>query len=257
MNRDIVFEGIGNARDMGGLKTKDGKTIRSHALIRSAKLSSANHRDEKKLKEEYRLKKIIDLRTPTERMEKPDAYIDGAEYLPLPVFKSATAGISHEEEVKMLEEAGGLSPFYYYMVIDEDCRHNFNTILSEIFSFPYEQGSVLWHCTEGKDRCGLVSAFVLLALGVDLEEVKKDYDLTNRVNEIKAKKYYDAIIEDGGPIEKAEYVRDVYLAKPEYLETSLDAIINNYKDFDTYFEKGLNIDRKLIEYFRNNILVDE
>ncbi len=256
MNRDIVFEGISNARDMGGLKTRDGKTIRSHALIRSAKLSSANHRDELKLRDEYHLKKIIDLRTATERLEKPDAYIDGAKYLHLPVFKSATAGITHEEEVKMLEDAGGLSPFYYHMVMDEDCRRNFNTILNEIFSFPYREGSVLWHCTEGKDRCGLVSAFVLLALGVDLDEVKKDYDLTNRVNEPKARKYYDAVMENGGPIEKAEYVRDMYLAKPEYLQTSIDAIIKNYNDFDTYFEKGLYLDRKLIEYFRNSILID-
>ena len=70
MNRAIIFEGISNARDLGGLKTKDGRTIRSHALIRSAKLSSANHRDEKKLKDEYRLKKIIDLRTPAERKDR-------------------------------------------------------------------------------------------------------------------------------------------------------------------------------------------
>ena len=256
MNRVIIFEGISNARDLGGLKTRNGKKIRTRALLRSAKLSSANHRDEQKLKDEYHLKKIIDLRTPVERMEKPDAFISGAEYLPLPVFKSAAAGISHEEEEKLLEEAGGLSHFYYYMVTDEDCRINFSEILKTIFSFPYEQGSILWHCTEGKDRCGLVSAFVLLALGVDLDEVRKDYDLTNLVNEKKAQKYYEEIINDGGPLEKAEYVRDMYLAKPEYLETSINAIINGYRDFDTYFEKGLYLDPKLIEYFRKNILVD-
>lgn len=256
MNREIEFEGISNARDLGGLKTKDGKTIRSHALIRSAKLSSANHHDEHKLKDEYRLKKIIDLRTPTERMEKPDAFIDGAQYLPMPVFKSAMAGISHEEEVEMLRKGGGLSGFYYYMVTDEDCRRNFNAILTEIFSFPYEQGSVLWHCTEGKDRCGLVSGFVLLALGIDLDEVRRDYDLTNLVNEKKAQKYYDQILADGGPKEEAEYVRDMFLARPEYLETSIDVILKNYNDFDTYFEKGLYLDKKLIEQFKNNILID-
>ena len=257
MNRTIVFEGISNARDFGGLKAKDGKTIRSHALIRSAKLSSVNHRDEQKLRDEYHLKKIIDLRTPTERMEKPDAFIDGAEYLPLPVFKSAIEGISHEEETKLLEEAGGLAPFYYFMVTDENCRRNFNTILTTIFSFPYEQGSVLWHCTEGKDRCGLVSAFVLLALGVDLDEVRKDYDLTNLVNEKKAMMYYEQILKDGKPQKQAEYVRDMFLAKPEYLETAIDAIKKNYNDFDTYFEKGLYLDRKLIEKFRSSILLDE
>ena len=257
MNRDIIFEGIINARDLGGLKTRDGKTIRTHALIRSAKLSSANHRDEQKLRDEYRLRKIIDLRTPTERMEKPDAFIAGAENLALPVFRSMKAGISHEEEVQMLRNGGGLSGFYYYMVIDEDCRNNFSTILKTIFSFPYEQGSVLWHCTEGKDRCGLVSGFVLLALGVDLDEVRKDYDLTNRVNEKKAKQYYDRILAEGGPLEEAEYVRDMYLAKPEYLETSIRAILDKYGDFDSYFESGLNIDRDLIGYFRNNILLSE
>ncbi len=255
MDREIVFEGISNVRDLGGLKTRDGKIIRSHALIRSAKLSSANHRDERKLKDEYHLKKIIDLRTPTERMEKPDAFIEGAQYLPLPVFQSAMSGISHEEEEKMLEEGGGLGVFYYYMVTNEDCRRNFNAILTEIFSFPYQQGSVLWHCTEGKDRCGLVSAFVLLALGVDLDEVRKDYDLTNKTNEKKAQLYYDEIINNGGPKERAEYVRDMYLAKPEYLETSIKAILGGYTDFDTYFEKGLGLDRRLIEYFRNNILI--
>ena len=256
MDREIIFEGISNARDLGGLKTKDGRVIRSHALIRSAKLSSANHRDEAKLKDEYHLKKIIDLRTPTERMEKPDAYIDGAENLHLPVFRSAKSGISHEEEEKLLEEAGGLSPFYYYMVTDAGCRLNFNKIITEIFRFPYHQGSVLWHCTEGKDRCGLVSAFVLLALGVDLEEVRKDYDLTNRVNEKKAMAYYERIISEGGPVERAEYVRDIFLAKPEYLETSIRTILDKYNDFDTYFEEGLSLDRKLIEYFRNNILLN-
>ncbi|MBR3250882.1 MAG: tyrosine-protein phosphatase [Erysipelotrichaceae bacterium] len=257
MNRTIIFEGISNARDLGGLKTKDGRTIRSHALIRSAKLSSANHRDEQKLRDEYRLKKIIDLRTPVERMEKPDAYIDGAENLSIPVFKSAIEGISHEEETKMLQEAGGLAPFYYLMVTDENCRRNFNTILTTIFSFPYEQGSLLWHCTEGKDRCGLVSAFVLLALGVDLDEVKRDYDLTNLVNEKKAMKYYEQALRNGDPQSQAEYVRDMFLAKPEYLETAIDAIKKNYNDFDTYFEKGLNIDRKLIERFKNSILLDD
>ena len=257
MNRDIEFKGIQNARDLGYLKTKDGRIIRSHALIRSAKLSSANHLDEHKLKDEYRLKKIIDLRTPTERLEKPDAFIEGAENLHMPVFRHVTAGISHEEEVQLLHDSGGLSRFYYYMVINEDCRSNFNKILSTIFTFPYEEGSILWHCTEGKDRCGLVSAFVLLALGVDLETVKEDYLLTNRVNEKKAQDYYEEIINSGKPVEEAEYVRDMFLAKPEYFDTSIEAIKLKYNDFENYFENGLHIDKDMIRYFRKNILMDE
>ena len=46
----------------------------------------------------------------------------------------------------------------------------------------FSKGCVLWHCTEGKDRCGLLSAVLLLALGVERSTILEDYLLTNHVN---------------------------------------------------------------------------
>lgn len=43
-----------------------------------------------------------------------------------------------------------------------------------------ENGSVLWHCTEGKDRCGLLSAIILFLLDVSEEDVMEDYLKTNK-----------------------------------------------------------------------------
>ncbi|MEM8904196.1 MAG: tyrosine-protein phosphatase, partial [Actinomycetota bacterium] len=41
-------------------------------------------------------------------------------------------------------------------------------------------GPVLFHCTGGKDRTGIVAAIVLSAVGVEREVVLDDFELTNR-----------------------------------------------------------------------------
>ena len=84
---------IQNKRDLGGLKTKDGKVIRSGMLVRSAKLAEAEEKDLKGIAT------IIDLRTEAEREESPDLTC-GREYLSVPVFNKMNEGISHEEEAE-------------------------------------------------------------------------------------------------------------------------------------------------------------
>ena len=85
---------IQNKRDLGGLKTKDGRTIRPGMIIRSAQLGEAEEA------ELNGISTIIDLRTIAEREEKPDRAC-GREYLPIPIFEKVNEGIdgvSHEEK---------------------------------------------------------------------------------------------------------------------------------------------------------------
>ena len=63
MSRMITFAGIINARDLGGLTTMDGKTIRKGLLLRTANLSQATEADLSRLRQDYRLSAVIDLRT--------------------------------------------------------------------------------------------------------------------------------------------------------------------------------------------------
>ncbi|UKI49286.1 MAG: tyrosine-protein phosphatase [Clostridium sp.] len=37
----------------------------------------------------------------------------------------------------------------------------------------------LWHCSAGKDRAGIATMYVLLALGVEKEEIINNYLKTN------------------------------------------------------------------------------
>ena len=65
--------------------------------IRSANLTEATEADRRILREKYHLAKIIDLRTEAEHSEKPDAVMNAVEYLPIPIFETGVAGISHEK----------------------------------------------------------------------------------------------------------------------------------------------------------------
>lgn len=256
-NRCIAFEKIFNARDMGGLRTAQGRMIPFGLLIRSANLSEATEADKKVLREKYHLSKIIDLRTETERKQMPDAPIAAVEYWSIPIFDSSVAGISHEK-MSSYEQIFAVMPkmeqLYSTMVTDPSCRENLGKAAMSVMEHDFSKGSVLWHCTEGKDRCGLLSAVLLLALGVERTTIMEDYLLTNRMNAAKAEKYYQMILASGKSETQAETIRDIFLAKEEYLNAAFSAIDAQYENTDTFLLEGLHIPQEIMESFQNSVL---
>lgn len=257
-DRSIVFEKIPNARDMGGLCTAQGHIISSGLLIRSANLSGATEADKEILKEKYHLSQIIDLRTETEREEMPDVSMPAVEYLSVPVFDESIAGISHEKKIsreQLLTVIPKMDQLYSKMVTDPSCRENLGRAARGIMEHDFSKGSVLWHCTEGKDRCGLLSAILLLALGVERSAIMEDYLLTNRENAAKSEKYYQMLLAAGKTKKEAEIVRDLFLAKEEYLDAAFSAIDIHYDSIDAFLHEGLKIPQMLMERFQSHVLL--
>ena len=257
-DRRISFEKIPNARDMGGLCTAQGCIISSGFLIRSASLSNATEADRNILREKYHLSKIIDLRTNVEREEMPDVPIALVDYLPIPIFDKGVAGISHEKRSSresFLTVIPRMDQLYSKMVTDASCRINLGKAARCVMEHDFSKGSVLWHCTEGKDRCGLLSTVLLLALGVKRSTIMEDYLLTNLVNAAKSEQYYHRLLKDGKTEAEAEMIRDIFLAKEEYLDAAFSAIDTHYKSTDTFLCDGLSLPRKLIEQFQNRVLL--
>lgn len=256
-DRSIIFEKISNARDIGGLRTAQGRIISSGLLIRSANLTDATEADRNVLREKYRLSKIIDLRTEIERDEMPDVSMVTVDYLPIPIFDESVAGISHEKKSsneQLLAVIPKMGQLYCKMVTDPPCRENLGKAARCVMEHDFSKGSVLWHCTEGKDRCGLLSAVLLLALGVKRSTIMEDYLLTNCVNTDKSEKYYQMVLSAGKTETEAEAIRDIFLAKEEYLDAAFSAIDAQYENADAFLRNGLNIPQKLIERFQSNVL---
>ncbi len=228
---------IGNMRDLGGLRTADGRTIKPQMLIRSAHLAQAEEKDTEHIAE------VIDLRTPAERRESPDRTY-GCEYTPLPVFEEINAGISHEEETK--DRRAPDMAVLYGMLMDR-YPEAFRKILLRIMQHDYSKGPVLWHCTEGKDRCGMTAALVLEALGVDRETILQDYLKTNLVNIAKAEAIKAKLVGSHGE-EFADSVYRAYIADERYLRSAWDAMGPDY------IHDVLGLSEEELEAFRDTVL---
>lgn len=257
-DRKISLEGIQNARDLGGLQAADGRKVAPGLLLRSANLAGATPADKSILGGKWHLAKVIDLRTALERREQPDTVPEGVTYLPIPVFDEEVAGISHEKSSgtdRIAAVIPRMEKLYRMMATLESCRKNLGQAARCVMEHDFARGSVLWHCTEGKDRCGLLAAVLLSALSVDRRQIMEDYLLTNEVNEAKAEAYYRQMLEAGRPEPEAAAVKDAFLAKASYLGEVFSAIDEQYPDMETYLCRGLYIPQASIAAFRSRTLI--
>ncbi len=228
---------ISNLRDLGGMPAADGRTIRKGLLIRSAKLLKATKKDLKGISS------VIDLRTPKERNREKDRTYK-TEYLPLPVFEELTAGISHAKGEKE-RSIPDMAVLYRHLV--RNCADSFGRILTAIMEHDFSSGAVLWHCTEGKDRCGITTAIVLEMLGVDRDLIMEDYLKTNVINMPKAAVLRDRLIRPYGE-EFANEVYQEYIADERYLKAAWDEM------GDEYIQARLGIGRDAVLRFRDTVL---
>ncbi|MBR0229897.1 MAG: tyrosine-protein phosphatase [Erysipelotrichaceae bacterium] len=253
--RRIILPTISNCRDLGSLETADGHHIKMNHLLRSAELSEASQEDLLIMHNQHRLNCVIDLRTNMEYDQRPDASIKQIENLHRPVIHDPSEGITHENKNSghrsdiPIDMAGT----YENIMRNPRLLKNLSVIINTIMSHDYSSGSVLWHCTEGKDRCGITAMLVLLALGVDYSVIAEDYLITNEVNEAKANAYYDYLITIRRSEEEAQAVYNAFIAKKEYLDRSY-AVICESEDIYHFFNDKLGITRETIEAFRNTVL---
>lgn len=229
---------IQNMRDLGGLRTADGRKIRPNMLIRSAQLAQAVGEDLE------HVAAVIDLRTIKEREEMPDL-VYSCRYLPMPVFDEFKPGVSHEEEAKQAPKLPDMAVLYGILV--RNYMDSFRNILTAIMHHDFSEGAILWHCTEGKDRCGITTAMILELLGVDRDTIMEDYLKTNLVNLPKAAAIREKLAAERGQ-EFADSVYQAYIADEKYLRSAWEAI------GDVSLPEKLGISAEAVEAFKNTVL---
>ena len=105
-----------------------------------------------------------------------------------------------------------------------------------------ENGAVMWHCTVGKDRCGILTALVLYILGADMETIYRDYLLTNRVSQSKSNLCVAvARIITLNKNETVERVRGIYTAKRSFLEAAFREMERISGSVDLFIQEKLGV----------------
>ena len=262
----IEFEGLSNARDLGGLVGYGGKRIKPGRIIRSDNLSPATDNDCEKL-QKYGLKKIVDFRTDDEIKSSPDREIFGVTWMKNPILKSLTTGITREEASApsslaeiLLDFSCGLgvkgkdwlASLYIPLVSDEFCLNGYRTFLDTLRG--NRNGAVLYHCSAGKDRVGIGTLIFLSALGVSRQDIINDYLLTNEsyakvINEAQELGRSRGISQE--IIDTIEPLSGVDLS---YINTALDIIDNTHGGMDKFLKNQLGLDESYINDLRENYL---
>lgn len=185
----IPFDGLPNTRDLGGLAGSGGKMVRRGCLLRSGALIFGTDGDLARLRDDYRLRLVVDLRNNEELAELPDpmGQFPEAVFAHASIFEDSHAGITQEREAqleaarKRVEETGDPVDFmvmlYPAMLMDEVGQAGYRAFFEALLTC--EDGAALWHCHVGRDRCGMASVLVESALGVPAEQIEADYLATN------------------------------------------------------------------------------
>lgn len=257
MKRQLYIGAVRNCRDLGGLPVPGGAVKRGR-LIRSACLADIPQADVEALAKQTRLSLVIDLRTGDEISQKPETLPAGVAWRHMPIFDAAKVGITHEKGKKWDPERPtdvkpDMPALYRMMVGREDCRRAFSETLTAIMAHDFSAGSVLWHCSEGKDRCGLVAALLLAALGASREVIMDDYLLTNETAEARAEGVYRKLIAAGRGEADAAMMRDLFMAKREYMDAALDVVDRDFGGLDGYLREGLGLSDSLLAGFRDRM----
>ena len=123
---------------------------------------------------------------------------------------------------------------------DQETVRQVLKILSET-----DEGAVIFHCTEGKDRTGFVALFVLYILGVDLELIRQDYLASNEIlteyRAVRDKKFQEA----GKSLTFRANMRVLSSASDSLFDTVLLTIEKEYGDLETYLRNALNVTPEL------------
>lgn len=250
----LPVDGIVNARDLGGYQATDGKTVRHGLLLRSASLAEAKEKDLSYLSG-IPVGTVVDFRMDFELRGKEDKMIPGARYVRLPVNSS---GIDvADEDAKELSRHKSFDirifimiaafnkraqkiahEMYPIMVTDEDCQKQFSAFLQMVV---HADSAILFHCTQGKDRVGLASAYILSALGVDRETIIKDFDATNAIYAKDVKRLSRRVRFFGGKDKEIETVKAFIGANTDNFIKVLDLIDSEYGSMLNYIQGPLGL----------------
>ncbi|MFC1947134.1 tyrosine-protein phosphatase [Chloroflexota bacterium] len=242
-SRLIEFESIFNFRDMGGYKAKDGQKVAWRRLFRSGELHHMSGSDASLFTDGIKIKSIIDLRDAKsgENLEIGEVKNLGVQHfsVPLIIISGGNKEYDDEEETRIFKGFTNCGEIYLYRLNTSGFGKQIVQILDIIAdsdNFP-----VVFHCSAGKDRSGVIAAMVLGILGVGDRDIVEDYTQTGlhmekMINRWKNEPVFTEVLSNLQPYQLE--------AVPESMETILSGINIEYGSIRQYLlangaEEGL------------------
>ncbi|MEW9920267.1 tyrosine-protein phosphatase [Marimonas sp. MJW-29] len=227
LKRRLEIPGLLNVRDLGGYRTHSGLITKWRRLLRGDGLHRLTREGVQLLNSEG-LTSVIDLRSHAELEEEPNPYLDEAQvgFHHKPIYDDLAPAMMATHEAAKDDPLVG---FYLTALLERS--EAMRDILATIASAP--KGAILFHCTAGKDRTGLVAALLLEIAGVDRETILADYSLTGDFIADLVEELLDRTRQSGGDTERhAQFLA----CAPLTMATTLEQIDRRHGSVSNYLK---------------------
>ncbi|MFV0420094.1 MAG: tyrosine-protein phosphatase [Dysgonomonas sp.] len=228
--KHLPMEGGYNFRDLGGIKTKEGRYTKWGKLFRADELSNLTERDLKYLMS-IPVTSVIDFRAQSETKRSPDKLPPTVHFTyPIAITPGNLSTEGIQANLLKTNIDSHMKHMNRLLVSDPACVRAFRiffAIVQNNLSAP-----LVFHCSAGKDRAGMATALVLFALGVDEETVMQDY----LMSKIYLSDKYDAFI--------AKYPRaeSIFTVKRMFLQAGINQIKRDHGSIMNFLTKELKVD---------------
>ena len=259
-----------NFRDISGYRNKYGEKMKPGMIFRGGPLDQLSAEDVAYMEDTLGIRYILDYRDAPEAAIKPDAVFAKAEHLRIGAMKGdpekerqilerqrqkaetmETGSLSGENAGKkadqdavkgmdldfatrlkdpakrtdMLAGQTDLTNAYRYMVFDNPAFHAmFERLLRG-------DGHMYFHCSAGKDRTGLSAMLIMMALGMNEEDIVHEYMLSNEgLRDVNIYLRRTCNISD----EEAEKLAPMLGVVEKNIRVALAAIYEKYESVEAY-----------------------
>lgn len=240
-----MFKTIHNFRDFGGYSLQNGARIKKGLLYRSGNLSRISDEDHAALSL-LGIKTIVDLRTSMEIMKHPDRTlnIEDMHFVNIPMHPIRDS--ESRSFMQLLSMLFGKERKVDYALLAKityqsyaiDFLSPYSTILKLLAD--RRNLPILFHCTAGKDRTGVVVSIIQRLLGVSSNIVMHDYLESN----FRLQAYQQNIMDQIKFLPILGIPRDKFLplfeARKEYLQAAFKQIEKDFGTLDAYYRIGLH-----------------
>lgn len=224
-DRRLPIEGAFNLRDLGGYALANGAQTRWGRALRADGLGRLSTADIDLLLSRG-LTRVIDLRAPSEARQHPGKLsgISGIEVFNLPLYDDLAP-------MREITDPEPLPGFYRNMLSER------SAMVAEVFQAIAEtgEGAVMFHCTAGKDRTGLIAALWLALAGAEREVILADYALTGELIPGLITLFNADLTARGID---PELIRPMLGCEPRYMAGALDFVNTTYGDVTSYLQSS-------------------
>ena len=236
----LVLKNLHNARDLGGLRSAIGGCTAYHRFIRSDDPSYLNDFDLNELIR-YPVGTVIDLRSAEEisRHATPFMNVPSVLYRNISLFESDPD--QADDATVQIAIEGCLGTLYIHLL--ETRQIQFSQIFREMLTAP--DGAILFHCTHGKDRTGIIAALLLLLVQVSRSDIIENYSVT-----------YDYIkpLVDPRITALPSHMRHILKSDAENMELLLDYLDNSYEGKAEYYLEEIGLSEYEIHNLKRRVL---